>query len=147
MDLTQNRENTTKRRTREIAALALLAIDVTAVAQKTTGGIEGVITDASGAVVPNARVTATDEVTRERLQTTSDGTGAYRFLDVHPDTYVVTVQVTGFKGETAPHVLVQIARTSSLNLTLSAAIWQPLQGAAQSMNFLFLRGNNVRRAL
>ncbi len=119
-DLMNNRENKMKRCAREFAALTLLAVSATAVAQKTTGGIEGTITDASGAVVPNARVTATDEATGERLQTTSDGTGAYRFLEVHPDTYLVTVQVTGFKGETAPHVLVQIARTSSLNLTLTA---------------------------
>ncbi len=35
---------------------------------------------------------------------------------------------------------------AGMNLTLSAATWQPLQGAAQAMDFLFLRGNNVRRA-
>ena len=34
---------------------------------------------------------------------------------------------------------------AGMNLTLSAATWQPLQGDAQAMDFLFLRGNNVRR--
>lgn len=33
---------------------------------------------------------------------------------------------------------------AGMNLTLSAATWQPLQGDAQAAEFLFLRGNNVR---
>ena len=66
-------------------------------AQKTTGGIEGTITDATGAVVPGVRVTATDEGTGERLVATSDQGGTYRFLEVRPDSYLVTVEAAGFK--------------------------------------------------
>ncbi len=90
-----------------------------ACAQKTTGGIEGTITDSTGAVVPHASVSATDETTGEKLVTTSDQTGFYHFVEVHPDLYLVVVEAPGFKQVSLSHVLVQISRVTSLNTTVT----------------------------
>ncbi len=99
--------------------LATTLATTTLQAQKTTGGIEGTITDATGAVVPGVRVTATDEGTGERLVATSDQGGTYRFLEVHPDSYQVTVEAPGFRQMSFTHVLVLISRVTPLNATIT----------------------------
>ncbi len=88
-------------------------------AQKTTGGIEGTITDPTGAVVPNVRVTATDEGSGEKLSVVSDQSGQFRFLEVRPDPYLVTVEAPGFKQLSLPHVVVLISRVTPLNATVT----------------------------
>ena len=86
-----------------------------AAAQKTTGGIEGTITDPTGAVVGNARVTATSETSGEKATAISDGSGLFRFLEVRPDPYLVVVEARGFKQVSIPHVVVLISRVTPLN--------------------------------
>jgi hypothetical protein len=88
-------------------------------AQKTSGGIEGTISDPSGAVVLNARVTATDETTGEKLVALSNQRGLYRLLEVHPAAYSVTVEAQGFAEISEAHVLVLISRVTPLNFTLT----------------------------
>ncbi len=101
------------------AVLIALLFAATLHAQKTTGGIEGTITDPTGALVPNARVTATDETTGEKLTAVSDQSGTYRFLEVHPDLYLVTIEAQGFKKTSLIHVLVLISRVTSLNAAVA----------------------------
>ena len=103
------------------SAIAIVVASLFAIslhAQKTTGGIEGIVTDPTGAVVSGARVTATDETTGEKLVAASDQSGTYRFLEVHPDTYQVSVEAQGFKQTSFVHVLVLISRVTSLNATV-----------------------------
>lgn len=99
-----------------LASACLLTVSLNA--QKTTGGIEGTITDASGAVVYKARITATDETTGEKLTALSDQSGLYRLLEVQPARYSVIVEAQGFKQISIPHIVVQIARTTLLNETM-----------------------------
>ena len=90
----------------------------TGYAQKASGGIEGTIADPSGAVVLDARVTATNDATGEKLVALSDQRGLYRLLEVHPAVYSVTVEAQGFAQITEAHVLVLISRVTPLNFTL-----------------------------
>ena len=46
-------------------------------AQTATGEITGTVTDASGAVVPDAKVTATNQLTNAMWETKTTGTGVY----------------------------------------------------------------------
>ena len=102
-----------------LVMIALACALPAAYAQKTTGGIEGIITDPSGAVVPDAKVSALDESTGEKLTAATDQAGFYRFLEVHPDLYLVNVEAQGFKQATLPHVLVQISRVTQLNAAVT----------------------------
>jgi hypothetical protein len=48
-------------------------------AQGGTGELSGVVTDPSGAVVPNAQVTLSNDATGDKRSTVSTGAGIYRF--------------------------------------------------------------------
>ena len=82
----------------------LLLLAVCGAAQETTGGLQGTVKDPSGAVVPNAKVvvTASTLVGEKSLET--DGSGYYRFANLPPGTYTITVTGSGF--ETAKRELV-----------------------------------------
>src|ERR1700691_4899315 len=62
-----------------------------------TGNIQGTVTDTTGAVVPKASVTLTDEATRVARKTTSDNAGVYVLPGVPISTYDVSVTAPGSK--------------------------------------------------
>jgi hypothetical protein len=81
-----------------LVALALL-IPSTLLAQNiVTGGISGTVTDPSGAVVPNAKLTCKSTATGETLETNTTSTGLYNFPLLKPGTYTVSISQSGFRG-------------------------------------------------
>jgi hypothetical protein len=117
-----------------ISMLALVALfAVSAFAQRTTGDIEGVVTDPSGAVVPNVTVTivsaqstgggAEANVTsgfRRTVQT--DSNGYYRVQQVPPGSYLVTTAaISGFGEGRVPNVRVSVDNTTRADIALLAA--------------------------
>lgn len=80
--------------------LVLIAVAIfsspSAVGQAVNGGVVGTVTDASGAVVPQAKVTITNVGTSVSQSATTDGSGYYSFPDLPPATYKVTVEKHGF---------------------------------------------------
>ncbi len=89
----------------------------------TTGGVSGNITDATGAVIPNATVTLTD-LDNGAVQTAStNGSGEYRFSLLKPGRYMVSTTVTGFeKVERPVEVSLGNVVTASLILQLGHAV-------------------------
>jgi len=70
----------------------------TAYAQTTTSEIHGTVTDSSGAVVPNAKVTVLNTATGISVDATTDHSGYYLFTSLQPGgPYDVTVDATGFE--------------------------------------------------
>ncbi len=63
-----------------------------------TGGISGTVTDPSGAVVPNAKVSLKNNATGETQSTNTTSTGLYNFPLLKPGTYTVTISQTGFRS-------------------------------------------------
>ena len=78
-----------------IAGLLLLPQAITA--QSNTGSIRGIVTDRSGAVIPNARLQLSNAITQYQQTTISDHQGAYRLLDVPLNDYTLTVEAPGFE--------------------------------------------------
>ena len=87
-------------------------------AQQTLGGITGVVTDVSGAVIPNADVTATGEGTGLTRAVKSNATGEYLFVNLPIGNYTITYSAEGFQIQKTPHIAVQADRT----LTVSAKL-------------------------
>ncbi|MFB3829058.1 MAG: carboxypeptidase regulatory-like domain-containing protein [Bryobacteraceae bacterium] len=65
--------------------------------QERFGELNGVVTDASGAVVPNATVTITNRTTSRVLTVKSGADGTYVARDVEPGRYMVRFEATGFQ--------------------------------------------------
>src|SRR5262245_37034951 len=68
----------------------------TARAQVLYGSIVGNVADASRAAVPGATVKIVHKGTSLSREATTDADGVYRFTNVHPGTYSVTVALAGF---------------------------------------------------
>jgi len=98
--------------------LVLLAAALMLPAQSTFGTILGTVTDASGAVVPSAKVTVTNlgENTTINLQT--DTQGNYEALNLKAGTYQVTVEAAGFKTFQAAQVPLAARQVVRVNATL-----------------------------
>src|SRR5688572_13060973 len=117
-----------------ISMLALVAVfAVSAFAQRTTGDIEGTVTDPSGAVVLNVTVTvvsaqstggaAEANVTsgfRRTVQT--DSNGYFRVQQVPPGSYLVTTAaISGFGEGRVPNVRVSVDTTTRADVALGVA--------------------------
>lgn len=86
-----------------VLLLAFMAVggNLVARAQVLYGSLTGNVTDASGAALPGAQVTALSVQTGDRVTQTSDSAGIYRFSGLLPGTYTVTIEGKGFtKQET-----------------------------------------------
>jgi len=101
----------TVRSVRFRALLCLCVLLLTAsrsFAQFDSASVVGTVRDASGAVVPGAKVTLTSSDTGiSAVKTTGDG-GTYEFVAVKPGTYVVTAEKTGFALALVDNVSVQV---------------------------------------
>ncbi|HEY6971837.1 MAG TPA: carboxypeptidase-like regulatory domain-containing protein, partial [Candidatus Angelobacter sp.] len=88
----------------------------------TSGDIAGTVTDQSGAVVPNAKVTAKNDNTGSTNQTTTNGEGFYRFSFLQPGPYTVTASAGGFQPRTLKvQVAVGLAANGNIALAVNAA--------------------------
>ena len=66
-------------------------------AQTDTSSLSGTISDPSGAVVPNAKITAHNEATNADKDTMSDGSGSFTIASLAPGSYTMRVEAPGFQ--------------------------------------------------
>jgi hypothetical protein len=96
-----------------LLCLALSISHVAAIAQSAFGSISGTVTDPSGAAIPGAHVTVTNEATSTQQSTETKGAGEFVFPSLLPATYTVTAEKNGFKKlEKTGAVLVASQRLS-----------------------------------
>src|SRR5581483_10065120 len=101
------------------AALFALIISIPANSQSLiSGDVTGVVTDPSGAALPNATVTLKNTGTGQTQTTTTNGTGAYRFSLLPPGGYTVQAEASGFQT-TTQNVSVVVGQASAVNIQLS----------------------------
>src|ERR1019366_5496207 len=93
---------------------ASLLFHFCALAQTATGSISGVVQDASGGVIPGAKVTVTNVDTAITRMVATDPGGRYRVPSLIPDHYEVQVEVTGF--ETGIRKGIQVTVGSDLEI-------------------------------
>jgi len=82
------------------------------------GSISGTVTDASGAVVAGAEVTATQAATGLTLKTTSGGEGTFVFPTLAPSVYNLTATHPGFQAYSEKGLQVRADAAVTANLTL-----------------------------
>src|SRR5882724_7766824 len=77
-------------------------------AQFGAGTILGTVTDPTGAVAPNATVTAKNNATNESRTFTTDSEGAYRFNALQNGAYTITVTAPSFKSASISSVVLTV---------------------------------------
>ena len=87
-------------------------------AQGVFATLDGVLTDPTGAVVPNAKITLTDATSGSARDTVTDGAGFYNFVSVPVGTYNLAVSAGGFKDYAASGIALGGVR-KSVNVTLT----------------------------
>ena len=78
--------------------LAVFFCSLSLPGQNATGNISGTVADASGAVIPGATVTLTDDATGSKRETVSNHAGVFNFAAVPPATYTITISANGFRS-------------------------------------------------
>jgi Carboxypeptidase regulatory-like domain/TonB dependent receptor len=100
-----------------VALLAFTVMVGTGVAQ--TGSITGQIFDPAGAVIANAKITATSVSTGLTRTVTSTSAGIYNFGALPPSVYSLSATATGFQEQIKKDVTLSVAATLPVNFTLS----------------------------
>jgi hypothetical protein len=91
--------------TASVVLLCVLCLGVFGFAQSDTGTINGTVTDAQGAVISNATVTATNTGTNKTYTAKSDSRGSYTIPGVMRGPYHVEIKADGFKSATQDFLL------------------------------------------
>ena len=108
------------RRTVLLALLAAVLAPLPAGAQvRITGGISGLVTDPSEAVIPGASVQLKDEGTGITKETVTNTSGVFQFPDLNSGKYTVTVTLSGFQTAVYDKVVVEASRTTDLRIKLA----------------------------
>ncbi len=104
-----------------VATMTLLLSSLVWAQSTTTGAVSGRVTDPSGAVIPGAKVTLTDNATGATRTTVSDSSGIYDFAYVKPGSYTVKARAKGFQlASLATAVSVGAVGTVNFALQLAA---------------------------
>ncbi len=100
------------------AALALLCLPILMFGQSSDAVVVGIITDASGAAVSGATVSAVNSATGVSRNVTTNETGAYRIGPLVPGTYEVRTTLSGFKSKVQSNVILETGATVKIDVSL-----------------------------
>src|SRR4051812_41704761 len=102
------------------AALALLLLTaISAAAQVQNGNISGSVKDQQGGVLPGVTATLTGVDATRTFVTAA--TGDFRFLELAPGPYKLSVSLSGFQTVVRDNLIVEVGRNVDLPLVLKVA--------------------------
>src|ERR1700728_2959764 len=87
-------------------------------AQQTTASISGTVKDVSGAVLPQARVTATNTSTGTVERTTADAAGVYTFPTLPSGNYTLSAEQPGFVETNLSGITLQVYQKAVLDIVM-----------------------------
>src|SRR5207302_2656051 len=100
-----------------LSALLFCVLVIPAVAQS-TASLNGVVTDATGAAVPNAKVTVTNKATGVSSTSQTDSAGAYLFPSLPIGVYNIGVTASGFQKAVVTDLDLPVATSVTRNVQL-----------------------------
>lgn len=106
-------------------------------AQRYLGGLSGIVSDQSGAIVPGAQVVATEGSTQFKTAVTSGADGAFSMPSLSPGTYTVSVTMQGFKTDTRVNVVVTAGQVVQVDFRLSpGSVTQSIEVVAETASLI-----------
>jgi len=100
---------------------AMLFVASVSLRAQAVGEITGTVTDPSGALVPNVRVTAKQPATGASRSTLTSSSGTYTLAALLVGTYTVTAEAHGFKSAVAQEITLDVAQQRRVDFTLALA--------------------------
>ncbi|HEY2846642.1 MAG TPA: carboxypeptidase-like regulatory domain-containing protein, partial [Pyrinomonadaceae bacterium] len=110
-------------------------------------GVQGTVTDSSGGTVAGATVTLTNNETNQTQTTQTSADGFYRFAELPPGLYTVTVQQNGFKKRVVSSVNVEAESVKGQDIVLEAGTISETVTVQAEDTPLQTEDPNVRRTL
>ena len=104
--------------TRVLVALFCLFCSTLLIAQSTGGRILGRVSDPTGAVVSNVKVTLINDATGAQRTVTTNESGDYVFVEVTPGGYRAEFELTGFKKNVRRGITLDVNQVVTLNMVL-----------------------------
>jgi len=101
------------RRTALSICLVLVA-SACSFAQTVTGSLVGIVTDPAGSVIPDVKIQLTNQGTSATSTATADSSGIFRFPNLLPATYSISVQANGFKTRIVKDIIVGLSENRDL---------------------------------
>src|SRR5713226_1491047 len=93
---------------------------LTVAAQSATATLSGTVEDTNGAVIPGAKVTATNVNTKSQRQATTNEQGYFVIPLLQPTTYVLRVEGQGFAPAEVNNVILNVGDQKGLQIQLKA---------------------------
>ena len=106
-------------RPRSLYTLALFLAAVPSWSQSITGSITGIVTDASGAIIPGARIAVFNLGTGIRSAATVDATGNYNVPLLPRGDYRMEVSASGFKRFVREGLVLQVQQTARVDVQMA----------------------------
>jgi Carboxypeptidase regulatory-like domain len=88
-------------------------------AQETTGGLQGTVKDATGAVLPHAQVIISSPSLVGGKTAETDSKGYYHFSNLPPGPYVITLTAEGFATMKRDGLVIEVGHLPTVDLTLT----------------------------
>lgn len=86
--------------------------------QSFTAGLRGVVSDATGAAVPGAKVTITEKERNVAHPVVTDDQGRYVATALPPGAYTLTVEASGFKKHVQADFTLQVQQQATIDIQL-----------------------------
>ena len=99
----------------------LLAMPAGILGQAYFGTITGVLTDPTGAVIPGAKLTLTDQEKGYTFSETSDGEGRYLYRSIPPGVYSVTAEMRGFEKTVRTGIRLDVNQNATADIRLKVS--------------------------
>src|SRR6476469_7284222 len=104
---------------RIVIAVLVIATAATLAFSQANGKVSGTVTDPNGAGVPGAVVKLQSQATHIEVETTTNDSGYFNFVNLNPTVYVLRVEVKGFKGVQTPPFDVGVSEAVTQNISLT----------------------------
>ena len=104
-----------------VLALAACLLVTPNILAQSTASITGTVTDATGAVIPNATVTVRNQNTGEERTMQTDSAGIYAVPSLPVGTYRVEVKSSGMQTTAAPNLVLNVGTTVRQDFSLKVA--------------------------
>ena len=118
---------------RLVLLIGLLCLSLDVALAQTGGTITGEVKDQTGAMIPNATITATNTATNVARTTETNSSGMYSFPGLIPGTYQVKASAGGFQTAVTNDIVLQVQQTARVDFSLAlGAATQTVEVAANA---------------